>query len=124
MSKSSILVTSSGLTASGVMVNSEAFWIAIIEPSGSALATSAAASAPLAPSRLITGKDAPELVAETLGHGAADQVAGPAGGGADIHLDRAGGPGVAATAAGAGLDTSAAGGQGEAGGGGGHEAGA
>ena len=54
-----MLVTSSGLTASGVMANSEAFWIAIIEPSGSALATSAAASAPLAPSRLITGNDAP-----------------------------------------------------------------
>ena len=41
------------------MVNSEAFWIAITEPSGFALATSAAASAPLAPSRLMTGKDAP-----------------------------------------------------------------
>ena len=41
------------------MANSEAFWIAIFEPSGLALATSAAASAPLAPSRLITGNDAP-----------------------------------------------------------------
>ena len=41
------------------MVNSDAFWMAIFEPSGLALATSAAASAPLAPSRLMTGKDAP-----------------------------------------------------------------
>ena len=54
-------MASSGLTASGVMANRDAFWIAIIEPSGAALATSAAASAPLAPSRLITGNDAPRL---------------------------------------------------------------
>ena len=38
-----MLVTSSSVTARGVMANSEAFWIAIVEPSGSALATSAAA---------------------------------------------------------------------------------
>lgn len=41
------------------MVNSDAFWMAITEPSGLALETSAAARAPLAPSRLITGNDAP-----------------------------------------------------------------
>ena len=109
-------MTSSGLTASGVMVNSEAFWIAIIEPSGSALATSAAASAPLAPSRLMTGNDAAEVVAEALGHGAADQVAGPAGGGADVHLDGAGRVLAAATASGGILD-SAAGGEDQARGG-------
>ena len=40
------------------MVNSEAFWIEMVEPSGLALATSAAASAPLAPGLLITGKEA------------------------------------------------------------------
>ena len=54
-----MLVTSSSLTASGVMAKSEAFWTEIVEPSGSALATSAAASAPLAPSRLMTGKEPP-----------------------------------------------------------------
>ena len=63
------------------------------------------------------------IVAETLGHRTADQVAGPAGRGADQHLHRAGwiavlvGPG-----AGAGLDATA-GGQEEAGGGGRREAG-
>ena len=41
------------------MVNSDAFWMATLEPSGVALATSAAASAPLAPGLLITGKEAP-----------------------------------------------------------------
>ncbi len=54
-----MLVTSSGLTAIGVMVNRDAFWMAIVDPLGSALATSAAASAPLAPSRLMTGNDPP-----------------------------------------------------------------
>ena len=42
-----------------MIAKSEAFWIAIVEPSGSALATSAAASAPLAPAWLITGKEPP-----------------------------------------------------------------
>ena len=44
-----MLVTSSSGTASGVIAKSEAFWTEMVEPSGSALATSAAASAPLAP---------------------------------------------------------------------------
>ena len=54
-----MLVTWSSGTASGVIAKSEAFWTEMVEPSGSALATSAAASAPLAPSRLITGKEPP-----------------------------------------------------------------
>ena len=41
------------------MAKSEAFCTEIVEPSASALATSAAASAPLAPSRLITEKVPP-----------------------------------------------------------------
>ncbi len=54
-----MLVTSSSETASGVIAKSEAFWIAIVEPSGSAEAISPAASAPLEPALLITGKDTP-----------------------------------------------------------------
>ena len=41
------------------MANSDAFCTEIVEPSGFALATSAAASAPLAPSRLMTAKVPP-----------------------------------------------------------------
>ena len=54
-----MLVASSSLTASGVIAKREAFWLAMVEPSGSAEASSAAASAPLAPGLLITGNDAP-----------------------------------------------------------------
>jgi hypothetical protein len=54
-----MFVTSSSATASGVIAKREAFWIAILEPSASAPEISAAASAPFAPSRLITGKEPP-----------------------------------------------------------------
>ena len=70
-----MLVTSSSLTASGVIAKSEAFCMEMVEPSGSALATSAAASAPLAPSRLITGKVPPSSSHRPLDDLAADQVA-------------------------------------------------
>ena len=112
-----MLVTSSSLTASGVIAKSEAFCTEMVEPSGSALATSAAASAPLAPSRLMTGNEPPSSSDEALGDLAADQVGGAAGGGADRHLDRAGGVVAAVAAAAGGVLDAAAGGEGQGGGG-------
>ena len=108
-----MLVTSSSLTASGVIAKSEAFWTEMVEPSGSALATSAAASAPLAPERLITGKEPPSSSDRPCGDLAADQVGGAAGVGADRHLDRAGGVVAAVAAAAGGVLDAAAGGEGE-----------
>ncbi len=54
-----MLVTSDSLTASGVIAKSEAFWMPMTEPSFLASLTSASASAPLAPSRLMTAKVPP-----------------------------------------------------------------
>ncbi len=89
-----------------------------MEPSGSALATSAAASAPLAPERLITGKEPPSSSVRPVRDLAADEVGGAAGVGADRHLDgtRRVLAGVAAAARGV-LDA-AAGGEGHDGEGG------
>ena len=61
-----MLVTSSSATASGVIAKSEAFWTEMVEPSGSALATSAAASAPLAPDAVDHREGAAELVGQAV----------------------------------------------------------
>ena len=69
-----MLVTSSSATASGVIAKSEAFWIAMVEPSGSAEASSRGGQRAVGAGLVDHREGRAELVAEALGHGAADQV--------------------------------------------------
>ena len=97
-----------------MIAKSEAFWTEMVEPSGSALATSAAASAPLAPDWLITGKVPPS--SSLTGPGTIWRLIRseePPAVGADRHLDRAGGVVAAVAAATGGVLDAAAGGQGK-----------